>query len=162
MVAVGCAYLWPPAWPALPVDALDVPTSGYLGVVEISVIDQYFWRDFMPGWHPDRGEDGGSPLYVNVHVRFCNLASWDEYLFIRSAYIRCDGRDYPVTLKDINGSPPWDGTVPGDSTIIVQLMTHEGPYVPVSSEVVVVITFETLWGGELTVRTEFDEVHATM
>ena len=153
---VGCASLWPPLWPPPPRPPLDVPTSGYLGAVEISVVGQYFWRDFMPGLYPNRGEDGGSSLYVNVVVSFYNPASWDEYVFIRSARVCHNGQDHPITLGD-GGS-----TAPGYSTVTVEFIARDGPYVPVQSEVLVLMTFANLWGDELTVRTELDEVQATM
>lgn len=125
-----------PTQPIPDIDAME--ESGNLGKCTVSIGVVYSWRDWQPNVQRP-GQDGGSPLYIKVAVHADNSTgtalrlSWDAYVFDVAT------REFhPIELVDKTGTPRWDGRV-GDSEVReAELMTHDGPYLAVGNQVIIV------------------------
>ena len=108
------------------------------------------------------GKDAGSPLYIKMDVHVDNkkgsavTLNWKAYVLNIAT-----GKHYPVNLVDKNGNPKWEGTI-GDSEIKqAELMTHDGPYLKVGTEVILLLRFKDGDGYKLWLKSKKTRIERT-
>jgi hypothetical protein len=154
---------------------------------KISALSAYFWRDWMPiVEHP--GTDHGSPLYAKVKLLVDNSKSGAKKLSYRGVVIDEKGRSYPATFdvlpnysllpQDVYESYPnldeqgkkdvmgkyhvvWEGELEPGQVKEFELISHDGPYLPVGSRIHVEFTFTDQQGHSVTVETPSDVINRT-
>jgi hypothetical protein len=165
--------------------AADVGSTGpkdaaaRLGPSTITVLDVYFWRDWMPIVERP-GPDRGSPLRVKIKLLLENPAAGAAKLSVRAVVIDDQGHSYPITFNplpnyrllpdavastyrdldekaraemDAKYRVTWDGALnPGESRE-VELLAGDGPYLPVGSDVRVAMTWTDQQGVSTVVTT---------
>lgn len=154
---------------------------------QITALSVYFWRDWMPiVEHP--GTDHGSPLYAKVKLLVDNSKSGAKKLSYRGVVIDEKGRSYPATFdvlpnysllpQDVYESYPnldeqgkkdvmgkyhvvWEGELEPGQVKEFELISHDGPYLPVGSRIHVEFTFTDQQGHSVTVETPSDVINRT-
>lgn len=152
-----------------------------LDACEISVLDIYFWRDFMPIVSRP-GPDGGSPLRAKVKLSLDNSRGADNEFSFKTVVVDEEGRVYPVSFRVMprNRVPsyrtPDEGakrTIAASHDVMrnvevkrseiseIELITAEGPYLPVGSSIHVEITWTDQKGDSVIVRTPVAQINRT-
>jgi hypothetical protein len=154
---------------------------------KITVLSIYFWRDWMPiVEHP--GSDHGSPLYAKVKLLLENSKSEVKKLDFTGAAIDEKGRSYPVTFavlpkydmlpqdvykayssldeqgkKDVMAKyhVVWEGGLEPGQAREIELISHDGPYLPVGSRVHIEFTFTDQQGRSAIVKTPPNVINRT-
>jgi hypothetical protein len=158
-----------------------------LGPCTITVLDTYFWRDWMP--IVDRpGPDHGSPLRAKIKLRIDNSAAGATKLSVRAVVLDDQGQFHPITFNplpnyrilpeavaktyrdldektraetDAKYNVIWDGLLrPGESRE-VELLAGDGPYLPVGSDVRVAMTWTDQTGNSVAVTTPKTPIQRT-
>lgn len=135
--------------------------SGSLGKCSVSIASVYCWRDWQPIVEKP-GKDGGSPLYLKSSVQVDNsggpagVLSWDAYVLDVAA-----GSFHRVELIDKTGATPWDGRIPASQIIRAELMTHDGPYLNVGGEVILVLCLQDRDGHALWLKSQKSQIERT-
>jgi len=164
ILLAGCAPNTPSveedAHPRIP--ALDaIGDVGNVGECSVSVESVYCWRDWQPLVETP-GKDGGSPLYVKTNLQVDNSngpateLSWNAY-----AFEVVTGTYYPIDLLDKNGDLKWYGQMRGSEARTVELMTHDGPYLHVGIQIVLVFRIEDQSGQTLWVKSKESRISRT-
>src|SRR5512132_2320270 len=138
---VGCQPITPSPLIS-PTSIADLPTTIKVGNWKVSVLEAYFWRDWMPiVEHP--GSDGGSPLYAKIQIHLSNPRSKDIRLNFTSVVHDHGNRTYRIVFQVLPNQHKvvWDGSLKAGEDRVVELITYEGPYLPVSSEILTAIVF---------------------
>jgi hypothetical protein len=153
----------------------------------ITAVGVYFWRDWMPiVEHP--GQDHGSPLYAKIKLRMENSSGQAKKLSFKGVIIDEQGQPYPATFKvqpnfsllpkaehdsypnlDEQGKKAviakyhvlWEGDLKPAEVQAVEVLSHDGPYLPVGSRVCVEFTFTGQQGRFAIVRTPSDVISRT-
>ncbi len=157
------------------------------GSCAITVLDVYFWRDWMP--IVDRpGPDRGSPLRAKIKLRLDNPTAGATKLSVQAVVVDDQGRSYPLTFNplpnyrllpdpvaktyrdldekaraemDAKYRVTWDSVLnPGESRDI-ELLAGDGPYLPVGSDVRVVMTWTDQKGTSVAVTTPKAPINRT-
>lgn len=150
-----------------------------LGQCKITVLGLHAWRDWQP-IVARPGPDGGSPLYVKVRLRVTNNGTDANVLSFRAVIIDENGKCYEATFKilpnlgvmpdaaaetyrnlDEQGKKEmltkynveWDGLLQPGEDRSVEIITLDGPYMPVASRIRVEITWIDAEGHSVVVRT---------
>jgi len=158
-----------------------------LGGCKITALSVYFWRDWMPiVAHP--GPDRGSPLYSKVKLLVDNSAGEAAELSFKALVFDENGQSYPATFSaqpdyqllpkavyesysslDEQGKKDalakyhviWDGAMKPGEVKELELLSHDGPYLPVGSRIHVEFTFTDPQGRSTTVKTPSDSINRT-
>jgi hypothetical protein len=158
-----------------------------LGQCKITVLGLYAWRDWQPVVERP-GPEGGSPLYVKVKLRVANQGTGTDTLSYRAVIIAEDGKSYEATFKilpnlgvmpdaamesygnlDDQGKKDmlakynveWDGSLHSAEDRLVEIITHDGPYLPVASRIRVEINWTDAEGHSVVVRTPETNIERT-
>ena len=152
-----------------------------LGACEIRVLNVSFWRDFMPIVSRP-GPDGGSPLHARIKLILDNSRGADNQFSFRAVIVDGKGQPHPVPFRVITqtGSPSdpnldgkskrtsatahgavWDGGIKRSEIREVELVTADGPYLPVGSSIHVEITWTDQKGDSVIVRTQDGQIRRT-
>jgi hypothetical protein len=154
---------------------------------DIAVSSVYFWRDWMPiVQHP--GPDQGSPLYSKVKLRIENTTSASVKLLFKAVAIDEQGQSYPATFDvqpDYTLLPKrvydgyssldaqakkyaatkygliWDGGLKPGEVREVELVSHDGPYLPPGRRVHIAFTFSDPEGHSAIIRSPSDIIQRT-
>jgi len=142
-------------------DIESIGESGTLGKCSVSINRIYSWRDWQPIVEKP-GKDWGSPLYMKCEVHVDNSTgsaaqlSWDAYVFEMAI-----GEFHPIHIIDKNGTPKWDGHV-GDSEVkTAELMTNDGPYLDVGSQIILVVCLKDQSGHALWLKSKRSQIERT-
>lgn len=150
-----------------------------LGACKITVLGIYFWRDWMP--IVDRpGPDRGSPLHAKVKLRLDNSMGETNKLSFQAVIVDDKEQSHSVpfhVLPNFRVLPDpilnsyrnfdeetkrsvaakynvmWNGELKPGETREVDLVTAEGPYLPVGSSIHVEITWTNEKGDSVVVKT---------
>lgn len=152
-----------------------------LGGCEIRVLAAYFWRDFMPIVSRP-GPDGGSPLRARIKMRLDNSRGADSQFSFRAVIVDEKGQPHPAPFRVVSqGRVPsdpdpggknkrtfaighdemWPVEVKRSEIREVELVTADGPYLPVGSSVHVDITWTGQKGDPVIVRTPNGQIRRT-
>lgn len=162
-------------------------TVSELGPCKITVLQTYFWRDWMP--IVDRpGPDRGSPLHAKVKLRLDNSMGGTDKLSFRTEVVDDKGQSHSVpfhVLPNFQVLPDavwksyrnfdeetkrsvadkynvmWNGELKPGEIREVDLATADGPYLPVGSSIHVKITWMDQQGDSVVVRTPDEPIHRT-
>ena len=176
--------------PGFAADAGSTGTKGAsarLGPCTITVLDVYFWRDWMPIVERP-GPDRGSPLRAKIKLLLENPAAGAIKLSVRAVVIDDQQQSYPITFHplpnyrllpdavagsyrdldektraevDAKYRVTWDGILnPGESRE-VELLAGDGPYLPVGSDVRVAMTWTDQNGVSAVVTTNKAPINRT-
>ena len=164
---------WNPAWNS------TKGTTAQSGNCKITALATYFWRDWMPIVRSP-GPDGGSPLHARVKLSLDNSAGDANQLSFRTAIVDQKGQSYAVPFRvlpnfrvlpdDVSRAYRtygdtakkaviaeynvlWDGGLKPGEIREVELVTAEGPYLPVGSSIHVRIEWTDKKGDTVVVRT---------
>jgi len=101
------------------------------------------------------GSDSGSPLYAKIKIHLSN--SGDKVARLRFATVVYDqeSQSHPIVfqvLPDQHNSV-WDGSLGAKESRVIELLTNDGPYLPVSSRIYTVIVFTDQDGNSQSVGT---------
>ena len=145
----GCSVFAPPAGDTLDsgldseADISDsASSSSRINGFDITLSDPYLWRDWQPVVS-NPGADGGSPLRAAVTLLITNgeeikrAISWKT--FLESA----DGEQFLLQWTDRAQTPQFAAALGPGQTYEVELVAHNGPYLPVGSSVSIHFQFET-------------------
>ena len=149
----GCSVLAPPA--------SDLQDSGLDSEVDISdsadnatlifsringfdvgLSDPYLWRDWQPVVS-NPGADGGSPLRAAVTLLITNREDIKRPISWKAFLESADGERFPLHWTDRAQTPRSAVTLGSGQTYEVELVAHNGPYLPVGSSVSINFQFET-------------------
>jgi hypothetical protein len=141
-----------------------------IGACEISVLDTYFWRDFMPIVSRP-GPDGGSPLRAKVKLSIDNSRGPDNKFSFEAAIVDDRGQIYPVPFRIMEQGrmsssattrgAMWDGEIKTAEVREIVLVTAEGPYLQVGSSIHVEMTWTDRKGDSAVVRTPDGQIRRT-
>lgn len=152
-----------------------------LDACEISVLDIYFWRDFMPIVSRP-GPDGGSPLRAKVKLSLDNSRGADNEFSFKTVVVDEEGRVYPVSFQVMprNRVPSYrtpderaKRTIAASHDVMrnvevkrseiseIELITAEGPYLPAGNSIHVEITWTDQKGDSVIVRTPVAQINRT-
>lgn len=172
LAAAGNPY-WNPAWTSIE------GTVVQSGNCKIKALGTYFWRDWMPIVRRP-GPDGGSPLHARVKLSLDNSAGEANQFSFRATIVDDKGQSYSVpfrVLPNFRVLPDdvfkryrtyddeakkavinkynviWDGRLNPGEARDVELVTTEGPYLPVGSRIHVRIEWTDKKGDTVVVRT---------
>ena len=170
-----------PAW------ILEKATAVQSGKCRIMALRTYPWRDWMP-MVANPGPDGGSPLRIKVSLRFDNSRGEAEKLSFRTFVVDSNGHSHPVVFRvlpnfrvlpdAIAKSYPsydnetrksamakynviWDGTLGAGETRDAELITNQGPYLPVGSKIHVRIEWSDSRGNTVVLNTPDEPIART-
>ena len=142
-------------------DIDSIGESGNIGKCSVSIENVYCWRDWQPVVEKP-GKDAGSPLYIKTNINVDNSTgsaaklSWEAYVFEMATR-----KFHPVGLIDKNGTPKWHGGI-GDSEVKrAELMTHDGPYLDVGSQVILVFCLKDQGGQVVWVKSKKSQIERT-
>jgi len=158
-----------------------------LGPCKITVLQTYFWRDWMP--IVDRpGPDRGSPLYAKVKLMLDNSMGGTNKLSFQVVIVDDKGQSHSVPFRILPNfqvlpeavwksyrnfdeetkrsvaakyNVMWNGELKPGETREVDISTSEGPYLPVGSRIHVEITWMDQQGNTVVVRTPDEPIHRT-
>lgn len=153
----------------------------------ITALSVYFWRDWMPiVEHP--GTDHGSPLYAKAKLLVDNTAGGAKKFSCKGMVIDEKGEsqamtfqampDYRLLPDAISKSYPsldekgkgevlakynviWDGSLKPGEVREVEMISHDGPYLPVGSRIHVEFTFTDQQSRSVIVKTPTDVINRT-
>jgi len=158
-----------------------------LGPCKITVLQTYFWRDWMP--IVDRpGPDRGSPLHAKVKLILDNSMGGTNKLSFQVVIVDDNGQSHSVPFRILPNfqvlpeavwksyrnfdeetkrsvvakyNVMWNGELKPGETREVDISTSEGPYLPVGSRIHVKITWMDQQGDSVVVRTPDEPIHRT-
>jgi hypothetical protein len=131
-----------------------------IGACEIRALDVYFWRDFMPVVSRP-GPDRGSPLRAKVRLSIDNTRGIANKLSFQAVIVDEKGQSHPVFFQVTRHGAVWDGEIKASEVREIELVTAEGPYLPVGSGVHVQITWTDRNGDSVIVRTPVAQINRT-
>lgn len=161
--------------------------ASQLGACKISILQTYFWRDWMPIVSRP-GPDGGSPLRAKVNLSFDNSRGGDNKFSFQVVIMDDKGQTHPVpfrVLPNYRVLPDaviksyrnldeeakravaakyhvmWNGELKAGEIREVGLSTAEGPYLPVGSRIHAEITLTDQKGDSVKVRTPDERINRT-
>jgi len=101
---------------------------------EVSLREPYFWRDWQPDVL-DPGPDGGSPLRVAVVFEITNLGDVTQQIAWGGSVRDGDDNSHPVQFTDRSQTPQKSVTLLPGQNYMIDLISRDGPYLPVGSKV---------------------------
>ena len=108
------------------------------------------------------GPDGGSPLYININLQFDNSSRSEEKLTWKSYVFDIETRKFQlVQLVDKMHGPKWDGQISESEETKIELMSHDGPYLAVGREVILVFRLEDRNGRILWLKSRITKIDRT-
>jgi len=162
-------------------------TVSRFSACKITVLQAHFWRDWMPiVGRP--GPDRGSPLRAKVRLSLDNSTGGMDKLSFRAIVVDDQGQSYPVTFHvlpncrvlpdaasksyrnlDAQAKRPlaakdnvtWNGEIRPGEVMEIELVTAEGPYLPVGSSVHVEITWTYKKGESVVVKSPAAPIQRT-
>jgi hypothetical protein len=140
----------------------DLSSMAKVGDVTITVVDSYYWRDWMPDVS-DPGPDGGSPLNVKIQIRLDNTLGADTFLFFNITVCDKDNHAHPVALRTPLGKDKrdWDGSLAAGEIKTIELRTSKGPYIAAGSRIRTVVNWKDKNGNKGSVATQDLKIHRT-
>ena len=138
-----------------------IKESGNLGKCSVSVGSVYCWRDWQPVVEKP-GADGGSPLYIKSNLQIDNSTgstgriSWESYVLDVETH-----EFHLVELVDKKGAPKWDGRISDSEVKESELMTHDGPYLAVGRQVILVFHLKDQSGRILWLKSKKVQIKRT-
>jgi hypothetical protein len=131
-----------------------------IGGCEIKVLDAYFWRDFMPVVSRP-GPDGGSPLRAKLKLSIDNSRGAENRFSLKAVFIDEKGQSHPASFRVMQHGGVWGSEIKTSEVREIELVTAEGPYLPVGSGVHVEITWTDRKGESVLVRSPVLPVNRT-
>lgn len=162
-------------------------TVAHSGNCKITAVGTYFWRDWMPIVRLP-GPDGGSPLHARVKLTFDNSAGDANKFSFRATIVDNKGQSHPVPFRVLPNfrvlpddvfklyrtyddetkkavvtkyNVMWDGGLNPGETRDVELITAEGPYLPVGSSIHVRIEWTDKKSDKVVVNTPDGPIERT-
>jgi hypothetical protein len=189
ILSIGIGWTSPISWPSARQAGTSSPSlkAIELGGCKISPLSVYFWRDWMP-IVAQPGADRGSALYAKVKLLVDNSAGGATVLSFKANVFDERGQSYPATFsvqpdyrllpQSVNESYSsldeqgkkealakyhvvWDGVLKPGEVREVELLSHDGPYLPVGSRVYVEFIFTDQQGRSASVKTPSDAINRT-
>ncbi len=140
----------------------NLATSVSIGSASFTVTSAYFWRDWMPVVG-NPGPDGGSPLMAVINVTIDNAGAADRATLLCTVR-DSSGKNYLVTTTVVNAATgkDWDGTILPNTRTNLSITLRDGPYLPVKSTVMAVLTWNNGSTRVASMRTPEVQVQQTM
>ena len=145
----GCSVVAPPVSDTLD-SGLDSETdisdsassSSRINGFDITLSDPYLWRDWQPVVS-NPGADGGSSLRAAVTLIITNREEIKRPISWKAFLESADGEQFPLHWTDRAQTPQFAATLGPGQTYQVDLVAHNGPYLPVGSSTSIHFEFET-------------------
>jgi hypothetical protein len=115
--------------------------NGSIMNISISLSNVYCWRDFQPVV-TDPQPDGGSPLFTKLNVNLTNNQEV-KYILTINSWIFYENQSYPIIFKDRGAREINNISVNVNQTLSIEMVNHNGPFVPIDSLVYVLTEFST-------------------
>jgi hypothetical protein len=99
------------------------------------------------------GPDGGSPLNASIQLRLDN-SSGDRCTLSYSAVLTDhEKQSHPVDfhVQPDASADAWDGSLAKGEVRTIELVTHQGPYLPAGSNIVVRMDWKDQYGNTVSV-----------
>ena len=145
----GCSVFAPPAGDMLDsgldseADISDsASSSSRINGFDIALSDPYLWRDWQPVVS-NPGADGGSPLRAAVTLLITNRKEIKRPISWKAFLESAEGERFPLHWTDRAQIPQFAATLGPGQTYQVDLVAHNGPYLPVGSSTSIHFEFET-------------------
>jgi len=90
-----------------------------------------------------KSKDGGSPLRAAVTLVITNREDAQRAISWKAFLESADGEQFPLHWTDRAQTPQFAVTLGSGQTYEVELVAHNGPYLPVGSSVSIHFEFET-------------------
>jgi hypothetical protein len=113
-----------------------------VGALTVSMDSPYLWRDWMPVVSKP-GIDGGSPTATLVSVILTNKGERSETVSWSANIYDNEGTAHPISLGDRNNMMRSSVELDAGQTVRLDLLGHDGPYLPVGHLVSVELVFGT-------------------
>lgn len=148
----GCSVFTPPVSDALDsgldseADISDAAnhspsSSSRINGFDITLSDPYLWRDWQPVVS-NPGADGGSPLQAAVTLLITNREEIKRSISWKAFLESADGERFPLHWTDRAQIPQFAVTLGSGQSYQLDLVAHNGPYLPVGSSVSINFEFE--------------------
>ena len=145
----GCSVFAPPAGDTLDsgldseADISDsASSSSRINGFDVGLSDPYLWRDWQPVVS-NPGADGGSSLRAAVTLIITNREEIKRPISWKAFLESADGEQFPLHWTDRAQTPQFAVTLGSGQTYQVDLVAHNGPYLPVGSSTSIHFEFET-------------------
>tara|TARA_Y100001960_G_scaffold330627_1_gene425180 strand:+ start:84 stop:656 length:573 start_codon:yes stop_codon:yes gene_type:complete len=148
----GCSVFAPPAGDLLDsgldseadiANSADISASSSIRIngFDIALSDPYLWRDWQPVVS-NPGADGGSPLRAAVTLVIVNREEIKRPISWKSLLESAEGEQFPLHWTDRAQIPQSATTLGSGQTYQLDLVVHNGPYLPVGSSASINFQFE--------------------
>ena len=116
-------------------------SSSRINGFDVTLSDPYLWRDWQPVVS-NPGADGGSPLRAAVTLLITNREEIKRPISWKAFLENAEGEQFPLLWTDRAQTPQFAATLGSGQTYEVDLVAHNGPYLPVGSSASINFQFE--------------------